>query len=80
MYYVDHNDIFNLMYCTEPGNLLNIFNYHIEGSTQVEGVIVMLAPYVHFSYHFWFLLTNYNAHVVIYCLITPTKQSKVRFK
>ena len=26
MYSVDHNDIFDHMYCIEPGNLLNILN------------------------------------------------------
>ena len=28
MFFVDHNDTFGRMYCTEPGNLLNIQKDH----------------------------------------------------
>ena len=30
MYSLDHNDIFDHMLRTEPGNLLNITKYHVE--------------------------------------------------
>ena len=30
VYSIDHNDILDHIYCTEPGNLFNRFKYHVE--------------------------------------------------
>ena len=39
MYSIDHNDIFDYMFCTEPGNLLNIYGILLKNQSLIKLVV-----------------------------------------
>ena len=69
MYSVDHNYIFDHMYCYEPGNLLNILNVLLKYQYLTKVVLNFKEEYFFCGSFMFFFCLVFTLCLVLVCLI-----------